>query len=164
MSSCLKCGREIPEGQKICKECGLAGQKQVEEYLALMEQIRWKRKKRPDGRFVVIILTGVIAVLFVIAIVFLLSLFSNEEFMAKAQSSICRRNMSRIMDAINEYYEVNNSYPPAGTLNPSHILIRDDYLNEALRCPATKHYYVLVKKEGKLTVICDSKLPEHKLE
>jgi len=160
---CLKCGREIPQGQEYCSDCRTGGPEQVERYFALLQKSRY-HKRRSNSKLFVIALIGLVGILFAISVALTVSLPASPEFKEKVQAGICRKNMRKIESAIVQYHSITKEYPPCGRLNSSHPLVEDAYLDEAPRCPATKHYYLLVKKGNKVVVECDSGKNGHSLD
>jgi hypothetical protein len=71
--------------------------------------------------------------------------------------------MREIRRAIDSYHSADGNYPPTGRLNADHPLVIDRYLDSALECPSTHHFYIIESQEGTETVRCDSGLAGHQI-
>lgn len=164
MPVCLKCGKEIEEGEKYCEDCRGVGQEQVESLVNLVASGKY-RGGRPSGRkWLVISLLALCLILVGIAMAFIFSLPSGPGTEGNLQSAACRNNLEEIDRAIQRYYQENGEYPPTGPVDEKHPLVFDLYLDEAPRCPATDHLYLIKAKDFRVVVECDSGLENHSLD
>jgi hypothetical protein len=160
---CLKCGKLIEPGREYCDDCGATGQEQVERLMAVAKLSEYRPLRRRGNKWLALSLLGLAAILIAIAVALIISIPTGSEFKGRAQASICRSKMRRIMSAVESFFDADGKYPPAGRLDGDHPLITDQYLSDTPRCPTTKHSYILEHDGSKPMVSCDSGLPGHEI-
>jgi zinc-ribbon domain len=160
---CLKCGKEIDPGEEYCAECGASDDQSVGRLLALAELNAYRPAGNRRPRWVTLSLLALAVILFAAAVGLLLSIPTGQEFRERAQASVCRANLARTEEAVDDFYRADGKYPPTGRIDADHPLITDQYFDNPLRCPSTGHYYILEQSTGAPYVRCDSGLPGHEL-
>ena len=75
----------------------------------------------------------------------------------------CQENQSVICSVSISYYAGEGEYPPGGTINKDHPLVKKEYLQSVPTCPVTGNEYVLTErgKESPPTTCCPSNVPNH---
>lgn len=164
MQACIKCGKQTMKGNEYCEKCReAADERQIEQLMAVAELERYRPPRRVRGRWLVLSMLAVAAILLATAAGLVVSVPTDSDFRERAQASVCRSNIRRVQRAVERYYEANGSQTPPGRVSGSHPLLTDQYMSEPPRCPTTKRYYVIVESEAGLRVICDSDISGHAL-
>ena len=163
MPVCLKCGKLIEPGREYCDDCGATGPDQVERLMAEAKLDQYRPFGRGGNKWLALSLLGLAAILIATAVSLILSIPTGPGFKGRAQASICRSNMRRIMSEVESYFDADGKYPPAGRVDSDHPLLTDQYLTDTPRCPTTKHSYILEYDGSKPMVTCDSGLPGHEI-
>ncbi len=89
--------------------------------------------------------------------------FSKLPTTEREASLACQENQSLILSVSISYYAGEGEYPPGGTINKDHPLVKKGYLQSVPTCPATGKEYVLTVrgKESPPTTRCPSNVPYH---
>jgi hypothetical protein len=162
MPVCLKCGAEIPRGDKYCDSCGPEAAQQVAELLAMGYGKNYQSYRRSGGRWFVFSLVFILFLMVGIGAILIYSIPTGPE-LAKTQAAVCRASMRRVRDATTEYWGVTSKFPPTGRVASGSPLVQDQYIETAPECPVTHHYYILENENGQPVVKCDSGKPGHSI-
>lgn len=82
---------------------------------------------------------------------------------AREQMLICLGNQAKILSAATSYYAQKGNYPPSGTVDENHPLVKEGFLSDAPTCPTTgKRYVLTIHSEGIApSTQCPSNVPYH---
>lgn len=61
----------------------------------------------------------------------------------REQMRVCQGNQSSILSAATSYFAMHGTYPPAGTIDKNHPLVKEGFLGSAPTCPVTQQEYAL---------------------
>lgn len=163
MPVCLKCGKEIEPGSNFCENCGVLGEQEVRELLS-GQQSEYRVLRQHNTVWFIIIAVLLFSIVAGLGYGLLSMIPNSKKIKAEAQANICHRDLQKLQDAVDKYYEDSKQNPPPGRVSPQSVLVTDLYINSAPTCPTTGHYYVIKRTaSGPYTVYCDSGLPGHKL-
>ena len=89
--------------------------------------------------------------------------FSKLDTTKREAALACQGNQSLIRSVSISYYAGEGEYPPGGTINKDHPLVKKGYLQSVPTCPVTGKEYVLTVhgKESPPTTRCPSNVPYH---
>lgn len=165
MPACKKCGTVINESGtdagEYCEDCRAKEEKRIERLLAVAELERPRPPRRLRGRWLIIAMLAVAAILVATAAGLVISVPTDPEFRERSQASVCRSNIRRVQLAADRYFQANGTLTPPGRVGGSHPLLIDQYIVEPPRCPTTKRYYVVEEVETGRRARCDSGIAGH---
>lgn len=159
---CKGCGKPVGDGGSYCPECKVAVRARVEGLLAGARPSGY-RPRRPQGRWIVYSMTGIVILLAALASVMVLSMPGDRKFTEQARASMCRDNLRRIEAAAARFNAADGKQPPTGRVDDRHPLVVDQYLDMPPKCPGTRRYYLLEPTDGLPRAECDSGLDGHEL-
>ncbi|MBU4174141.1 MAG: hypothetical protein KKB90_08050 [Actinobacteria bacterium] len=89
--------------------------------------------------------------------------FSKLPATEREATAACQENQRRILSVSISYYAGEGEYPPGGSINKDHPLVKKGYLQSVPTCPSTGKEYVLAArgKESPPTIRCPSNVPYH---
>jgi hypothetical protein len=61
----------------------------------------------------------------------------------REQMRVCQGNQSSILSAATSYFAMHGKYPPAGTIDNNHPLVKEGLLGSVPTCPVSQQEYVL---------------------
>lgn len=95
----------------------------------------------------------------------LTKIFSKLTPAQREASGKCQYNQVRIEQMAISYEAEHHKYPPLGTIDENHPLVKEGYFESPPTCPSTGRYYVLIRSRGDAPphTECPTHIPAHKI-